>query len=292
MGGDQVGGVALAYGLVPGGHIIHQFFVDKTLPVDEVGITEDGAEAGRVDLVPAGEIAVPGFVEAGQGAVFIFEPSPEFGPGARAETELGVGDEVEGGPVDDMGFAPEVPPEESRGGGGHAGGGGVKAEDGLFGVVVVGTHPGGCLGMNLVAAVCLEEGMREIAGHPVGCRIDINLDEHPEPGLFGKPEQEFQVPEIVFSPFRLTGCPFDPGADGIESQGLDLLKVAPPFLFRLWGDGGKHGCPGLPSAIPDRKGKKIKFGSCRFFLRPGTQGDGHQKDEQNLFNHGNILFLR
>src|SRR2546422_5164556 len=69
--------------------------------------------AWGLDLLPALEPSVPGGVQGVQRAVLSLQPLSEACLAVRAETELGIREEREVSPVDDVGLAPNVPTIES-----------------------------------------------------------------------------------------------------------------------------------------------------------------------------------
>ncbi len=254
LGNDRLDGPSLH------GQVLGQFIGNKIFPVDVVRVRQDGAVPGRLHFLPALEGPVPGFVQAAQGLVFHFEPFPEPRLRRRTITEFHVfqvAHVIDLGPVDNVGLAPEVPPQEGRLVLDDPGRLAEELENPLAHLRMVEAKPGRSLGFDSYAVRRHEFGVRVFFPDPFRGGVDINLDDDPKPEFPGEVDERPQGAEIILAFFRLAGGPLHPATDRIEPEALDLLQVFFPETRRVSRHFLKHRRPRLSSGIPDRNGKKV-----------------------------------
>ena len=90
--------------------ILRQLVVYERTPIEVIRIRKNGREARRLDLIPSFEAAIPRGVQRLKTLIFHHQPLAEAGFRIRAKAELRVRQIGKFRPVDDVGFAPNVPP--------------------------------------------------------------------------------------------------------------------------------------------------------------------------------------
>ena len=132
----------------------------------------------------------------------------------------------------------------------------VEGEVGLAHGGVVHAVAGRGLRADRLAVRRHEQRVRVLPADPLRGRVHVDLDDHLQPLLLGQREEDVDRVEAILSRRGLAAGPVDPAADGVESQLVNLLQIAPPCVAFRERIALQHRRARLAAPVPHGHGKE------------------------------------